>query len=212
VGELDRQSGERRSGSPIGGDEKSTPGGGRVYGGGYERIPGTVYPDSGGASRFFYCAKAATAERSIGLEWSQADWPGEILGYHGRPRSRLADRWVECDNHHPTVKALDLCRYLATLILPPPREDGSPRRLLIPFSGSGSEAIGALLAGWDEVVCIENDPVSVEVSRCRIAWWEERIRETGASDPQTIIEWGRERPAPEARFWVSGPLFTKPAP
>lgn len=117
---------------------------------------------------------------------------------------------MECDNHHPTVKALDLCRYLATLILPPPRDDGSPRRLLVPFSGSGSEAIGALLAGWEEVVCIENDPASAAVSLRRMAWWEARIRETGASDPQTIIEWGKARPAPEARFHVAGPLFGGP--
>lgn len=58
---------------------------------------------------------------------------------------------------HPCMKPLALCEYLARLILPPVRRDGAPRRLLVPFSGSGSEMIGALRAGWDEVVGIEYD-------------------------------------------------------
>lgn len=78
--------------------------------------------DSGGASRFFYCAKASRSERGEG-------------------------------NTHPTVKPIKLAEYLARLILPPERD--SPRRLLVPFSGSGSEMIGARKAGWDEITGIE---------------------------------------------------------
>lgn len=69
-------------------------------------------------------------------------------------------------NHHPTVKPLDLCEWLARLILPPIRE--TPRRLLVPFSGSGSEMIGALRAGWDEVVGIELSAEYVEIAEHRI--------------------------------------------
>ena len=58
-------------------------------------------------------------------------------------------------NDHPTVKPLALCEYLARLILPPERR--TPRRLLVPFSGSGSEIIGGLRAGWDHVTSIERD-------------------------------------------------------
>ena len=83
------------------------------------------YGDSGGASRFFYCAKVGRAERG--------------------------------GSRHPTMKPVALCEYLARLLLPPPREDGAPRRLLVPFSGAGSEMIGALTAGWDEVVGIERE-------------------------------------------------------
>jgi hypothetical protein len=71
-------------------------------------------------------------------------------------------------NHHPTVKPIDLVRYFARLILPPPHPDGSPRRLLVPFSGSGSEIIGALQAGWDEVVGIERDAEYIAIARARI--------------------------------------------
>ena len=41
-------------------------------------------------------------------------------------------------NHHPTVKPLRLCQYLAKLILPP----AGFRKLLVPYCGSGSEMIG----------------------------------------------------------------------
>jgi site-specific DNA-methyltransferase (adenine-specific) len=90
--------------------------------------------DTGGASRFFYCAKANRKERE--------------------------------GNEHPTVKPIGLAEYLARLILPPA---GRTRRLLTPYSGSGSEMIGALRAGWDESVGIENDPKWCDVARQRIA-------------------------------------------
>jgi DNA modification methylase len=93
------------------------------------------FGDSGGASRFSYCAKASRRERGEG-------------------------------NTHPTVKPLALCEYLARLILPPARE--TPRRLLVPFAGSGSEMLGALAAGWDEVVGVERSPEYIEINRRRL--------------------------------------------
>lgn len=74
-------------------------------------------------------------------------------------------------NIHPTLKPIELCTYLTRLILPPPHADGSPRRLLVPFAGTGSEVIGALLAGWDEVVAIEQEPIYVEIGEARAAAW-----------------------------------------
>lgn len=92
--------------------------------------------DSGGASRFFYCAKASQRERGEG-------------------------------NTHPTVKPLKLTEYLARLILP--ADCGIQRRLLVPFSGSGSEMIGARRAGWETVVGIEREPSYVAIARRRLA-------------------------------------------
>ena len=91
--------------------------------------------DSGGASRFFYCAKASRSERGNG-------------------------------NNHPTVKPLDLCRWLATLLLP--ADSVKPRRLLVPFSGSGSEIIGAMQSGWDEIVGVEKDEGYCKIAEARI--------------------------------------------
>ncbi len=73
-------------------------------------------------------------------------------------------------NIHPTVKPIDLCRYMARMILPP--KTGRPRRLLIPYAGSGSEIIGALQAGWDEVVGIEREAKYIEIL-------EQRLRKGG---------------------------------
>ena len=66
-------------------------------------------------------------------------------------------------NHHPTVKPVDLMRYLARLIMPP-----APGRILVPFAGSGSEMIGAMLAGWPEVVGIEREAEYVAIARARL--------------------------------------------
>jgi hypothetical protein len=72
------------------------------------------------------------------------------------------------------IKPVQLARILAEVLLPP-RLD-VPRRLLIPFSGSGSEAIGAYLAGgqadcWDEIVLVERDAGYVRVSDERLRFW-----------------------------------------
>jgi len=91
-------------------------------------------------SRFFYCAKASKLERNGGLGTST--------------------------NNHPCVKPVNLCKYLATLILPPSSVE--TRRLLVPFSGSGSEMIAALLAGWDEVTGVEMDADYCEIAAKRL--------------------------------------------
>ena len=97
----------------------------------------------GGASRFFYVSKVSTAERQGGMG--------------------------EQTNGHPTLKPQDLIRQLATLLLPPARTDGVPRRLLVPFSGAGSEIVGALQAGWDEVQGIEQEAEYQAIAQKRIA-------------------------------------------
>lgn len=91
-----------------------------------------------------YAAKASRSERSAGLP------DGER-------------------SNHPTVKPLALARHLATLLLPP--DAYAPRRLFVPFAGSGSEAIGAMLAGWDEVVGVELSDEYADIARARLAWW-----------------------------------------
>jgi len=90
---------------------------------------------------FFYQAKASRKERDAGL----------------------ANR-----NEHPTIKPIELNKYLATLLLPPNTYES---KLLVPFSGTGSEVIGALLAKWDCVVGIECEEESYNTSLDRIKHW-----------------------------------------
>lgn len=147
---LDEAVGERRSAYPGRQDLAAAYAGSPVPLNGVTNFGGSVAgmsrSDTGGASRFFYCAKSSRREREAGL----------------------SDAGIE-RNHHPTLKPLALCEYLARLILPPQRD--TPRRLLVPFSGSGSEMIGALLAGWDEVVGIEREAEYVAIAEARLRHW-----------------------------------------
>ena len=79
--------------------------------------------------------------------------------------------WTVKRSAIPAVKPLQLCEYLARLILPP--DQGSPRTILVPYAGSGSEMIGAMRAGWDDVRGIEIDRHYVEIAKKRIRYWRE---------------------------------------
>jgi len=138
-------------------------------GSGYKSKAGTdAYwqGDSGSAARFFYEAKASADEREQNLL-------GSIPCVHcgGLDTVTHKDdegRNVPCRrNVHPTVKPIALAQYLARLILPAPV--AAPRRILVPFSGSGSEMLGALYAGWEMVLGIEISPEYADIARARLA-------------------------------------------
>lgn len=116
------------------------------------------YNDSGGASRFFF---------NVQEQIDEAD----PIYYCGKvsPKERNAGLDERC--MHPTLKPIALAKYLATLLLPP--ENYAPRRILVPFSGVGSEMIGAALAGWEQIVGIEFDTENgyVDIAHKRIQYW-----------------------------------------
>lgn len=116
------------------------------------------------ADPVFYCPKASHEERDAGC----GHLPMRCYATQRPPYGDPEVVPMESRNPHPTLKPLDLCRYLATLLLPP--AEYSPRRMLVPFSGSGSEMVGAALAGWDEVVGIESDVDYVEIARSRLSY------------------------------------------
>ena len=125
------------------------------------------FSDSGSASRFFYTAKASKSERNAGLEGFE-----EQITNDGRKTDidNAFQRGItERKNHHPTVKPLSLTKYLATLIKPP-----TGGRLLVPFSGSGSEMIGALQAGWEYVEGVELTEEYIPIAEARIKYWLEQ--------------------------------------
>lgn len=142
--------------------------------------------DSGGASRFFftvrnqlnkkdpvcYCSKTSSWERETGCGDLPFHTPGEMTGGREEGSAGLdnpragAGRTSGGRNLHPTLKPLDLTRYLATLLLPP--DEYAPRRILVPFAGAGSEMIGALQAGWDKAVGIELEAEYCQIAAARI--------------------------------------------
>jgi len=94
----------------------------------------------GGASRFFYCAKASTKERNEGLEESEKK-QRDITRKHGQagtdnPYNRGAVKMV---NFHPTVKPISLLNYLCTLTKTP-----TGGAVLDPFIGSGTTALACI--------------------------------------------------------------------
>jgi len=99
---------------------------------------GIGYDDVGCASRFFYTAKSSTAERNAGLSSSER-------------------------NAHPTVKPVDLMRYLLTLVTMP-----TDTRILDPFMGSGSTLVAAKQLGI-ECVGIDSDPESCKTTAGRLS-------------------------------------------
>jgi hypothetical protein len=66
VAELDRQSGDVKGAVSNGRKAVSGDGAAGIYPGASEQVP--TYGDTGGAARFFYCAKSSRSERNAGLD------------------------------------------------------------------------------------------------------------------------------------------------
>ncbi len=128
--------------------------------------------DDGGASRFFYCAKVSTREREHGCaslpQRTAAEMTDSEEGQARLDSPRTgAGRGGGARNHHPTLKPIALAKWLARLIMPPSEN----ATLLVPFSGAGSEMIGALEAGWPMVFGIEGEAEYIDIAHARIAAW-----------------------------------------
>jgi hypothetical protein len=165
---------DKQSGKSVSGKQKQPRGTGGMWSGVSNTPCGPQYGDAGGASRFFYCAKASKGERDAGCEGMPVVNSGMSNGAqsHGEGYDKGQgiglNRVIRRYNDHPCVKPLALTRHLAALLLPP--ASVAPRRLLVPFCGSGSEMIGAL-QGWDEIVGIEQDSHYCEIPRRRLEYW-----------------------------------------
>jgi site-specific DNA-methyltransferase (adenine-specific) len=127
----------------------------------------------GGASRFFYVAKASKRDRNEGLEELEAvrhadrvvdDGPG---GENPRNRTNQAKQ-----NFHPTVKPTALMRYLIKLVTP---EGGV---VLDPFTGSGSTGKAALLDGF-QFVGVELTEEYLPIIEGRLRWASEQVEDDG---------------------------------
>ena len=128
--------------------------------------------ESGGASRFFYCAKTSRAEREAGLAGFKvrtADPYGQHRGRRMEDKSRIDGKPAkEGRNHHPTVKPINLMRWLVRLVTPP---DGT---VLDCFLGSGSTGCAAVLEGFD-FVGIEREAEYIAIAEARIAFWAQHV-------------------------------------
>lgn len=119
--------------------------------------------DSGGASRFFYCAKASNSERNKGLEVMPEIKCGlfEDDNYAIKTGSgNLRD--TKRQNFHPTVKPIKLMEYLCKLITPP------KGIILDPFMGSGSTGVASKNLGFKFIgIEMNEDYFKIAKARCK---------------------------------------------
>jgi transcriptional regulator with XRE-family HTH domain len=169
AGLLDEQSGISKSTPiPAGTQKKSR----LTFSGGPMVSASSLHNDSGGASRFFYVAKASKRDRNEGLDDLNAVSAGEMVerveGSAGMNSPRAgAGRTSGAHNFHPTVKPTALMRYLIKLVTPP---GGT---VLDPFTGSGSTGKAALLDGFN-FVGVELTEEYLPIIEGRLRWATEQ--------------------------------------
>jgi len=155
---LDEQTGISKSQQTKKNDNRYSSG---IFGDGSlksDHKPENSYNDSGGASRFFYCAKSSRRERNEGLEGMSLS---ENMRVNAPRLSEEAKHSNKMQNHHPTVKPISLMRYIIKLLAPP----NNPL-LLDPFCGSGSTLIAAKGLGIRSIG-IELNPEYCEIAKKR---------------------------------------------
>lgn len=134
-------------------------------------------------SRFFYCAKASSAEREAGLEGREARAVKDgRKSYKDSPHLRGETLRL---NTHPTIKPLALMRYLVRLITPP------GATCIDPFMGSGSTGCAVMQEGEGRrFVGIEREPEYLDIARARLAHYtpaDTSPDEEGADDEQLSL-------------------------
>lgn len=98
------------------------------------------YDDEGSVARFFYCAKASKKERMLGLDGTGIE------------------------NTHPTLKPLELMRYLARITRTP-----NGGIVLDPFMGSGTTGIACAIEGR-KFIGIELEKEYFEIAKARVRY------------------------------------------
>jgi DNA modification methylase len=163
---LDEQTGELTSGAG-----RKTPAGkhhGFMDGRSSLRHDDTVYDgDSGGASRFYYVAKPSRRERDRGCADLDQQTGGTATdrkdGSAGLNNPRAgAGRTGGARNIHPTVKPVELMRWLVRLVTPP------KGTVLDPFLGSGTTGM-ACRYEQREFIGIEREAEYIAIAERRIA-------------------------------------------
>jgi DNA modification methylase len=125
------------------------------------RIVTGGHSDSGGASRFFYVAKASTKEREAGLDGMAMQ---NNMRVNAPRENEEAKHATVRANYHPTVKPIELMQYLVRLVTPP---NGV---ILDPFMGSGSTGCAAMLEKV-QFIGIELNQEYVDIAEKRIRHW-----------------------------------------
>ncbi len=138
----------------------------------YSKVEGRTYGDSGGASRFFYSAKAHKSERNAGLENIEKVSAGEMVdreeGSDGIEHPRAgAGRTSGAKNDIATLKPINLMRWLVKLVTP---KDGT---VLDPFAGSGTTGCAAVIEGFNYILIEKRERFANVIAPKRVYYWSD---------------------------------------
>lgn len=158
------------------------------------RFPSNVLGEIPDYQKYFYCPKVSRKERHIGFDdnetlkeavesvggtykTNEAVLPGiGMIKDHGirteveKIRKARGITTANVGNNHPTVKPIELMKYLIKLVTPP---GGT---VLDPFNGSGSTGCAAVELSHPYIGC-ELDPAYVEIAKARIEAWYQHTRD-----------------------------------
>ena len=152
---LDEQSGELTSGARKSSYTRRGKNPNDTYGKFNEIQMDDAKKDSGGASRILHHIAYMDEELDIAIYSSKVSTKERNVGTDG--------------NTHPTLKPIRLIHKIFQLLKSP-----NPQNVFFPFSGSGSEIIGAMKAGFDKELfeCSELSEDYIEIAHKRIDYWE----------------------------------------
>lgn len=126
----------------------------------------------GESGRFFYCPKGSTSEKEAGcddLPLVQVDDGREAdAAGANNPRNRGG---AGRRNHHPTVKSINLMRWLVRLITPP------GGMVLDVFAGSGTTVCASILEGRD-CLAFEQKEAYAKIAEHRARYWQQQKGQT----------------------------------
>jgi site-specific DNA-methyltransferase (adenine-specific) len=139
------------------------------------RFPSNVLGEIPDYQKYFYCPKVSRRERNVGCidpgpqfqVPSGFDYrmPSSNNANNGESQIGIVEKNANNgSNNHPTVKPIELMKYLIKLVTP------KGGRVLDPFNGSGSTGCAAVGLGC-EYVGIELDAKYVEIATKRIEAW-----------------------------------------
>ena len=124
----------------------------------------------GDRHRFFYAAKAPRREREAGCE----QLPRRVVQTFkvgAAEEQQAKDNPV--GNIHPTVKPIELMRWVVRLLTPP------GGLVLDPFAGSGSTGAAVVLEGA-RFIGIERERDYIPIARARVKHWARQARPRAA--------------------------------
>ena len=126
------------------------------------------FGDKGGASRFFYCAKAYRKERNMGCEglyWKKID--DDFKKITKRKYDLLPSEERAKGNPISTLKPINLMRYLVRLVTP------LKGFVLDPFAGSGTTGIACIIENFNCILIEKRKQFAEIIIPKRLKWWED---------------------------------------